>query len=467
MKSSAEIIRLERRRRVTVPEHGVTLDDFRAYMRTHDYIFMPTGERWPAASVNARVEPVTLVDPDGMPLLNNKGKKIKVKASAWLDEHRPVEQMTWAPGQPAVITDRLVTEGGWVDRPGANTFNLYRPPTLERGDASKAGRWRDHLHEIYPDDAAHIECFLAHRVQRPHEKINHGLLMGGVQGIGKDALLEPVKHAVGPWNFREISPKDIFGEHNDFVRSVVLRVNEVHDLGDDISRFAFYDRMKNYCAAPPHVLRVNEKYRPQYYVVNCCGTIMTTNHQYDGLYLPPEDRRTYFAWSDAKRADFPPIYWDRFWHWYEHGGGYGHVAAYLAELDISEWNAKAPPPRTKAWWNVVDAARAPEDSELADLLDKLGQPNAVTIAQLVEATLDSSTRKILPPFSGIRFWLKERKNRRVIPHRMRNCGYVPVRNDTPDDGLWKIGDKRQVVYARNNLLPAQQFQAARRLTDER
>jgi len=34
---------------------------------------------------------------------------------------------------------------------------------------------------------------------------------------------------------------------------------------------------------------------------------------------------------------------------------------------------------------------------------------------------------------------------------MEDAGYVPVRNDTADDGLWKIGGKRQVVYARSDL----------------
>ena len=34
---------------------GVSLDDFNAYMPTHSYIFTPSREMWPAASVNARI----------------------------------------------------------------------------------------------------------------------------------------------------------------------------------------------------------------------------------------------------------------------------------------------------------------------------------------------------------------------------------------------------------------------------
>ena len=32
--------------------------------------------------------------------------------------------------------------------------------------------------------------WLAHRVQRPQEKINHALFLAGNQGIGKDTVLE-------------------------------------------------------------------------------------------------------------------------------------------------------------------------------------------------------------------------------------------------------------------------------------
>ena len=37
-------------------------------------------------------------------------------ASAWLDRNQPVEQMTWAPGEPMLIRDRLISEGGWIER---------------------------------------------------------------------------------------------------------------------------------------------------------------------------------------------------------------------------------------------------------------------------------------------------------------------------------------------------------------
>lgn len=63
-------------------------------------------------------------------------------------------------------------------------------------------------------------------------------------------------------------------------------------------------------------------------------------------------------------------------------------------------------------------------------------------------------------------WIKDRKNRRAIPHRLEKCGYCPVRNDLADDGLWKINGKRQVVYADSSLPLAAQLKAARALTSQ-
>jgi len=82
----------------------------------------------------------------------------------------------------------------------------------------------------------------------------------------------------------------MLGRFNGFLKSVILRVNEARDLGE-IDRFAFYDHMKAVTAAPPDVLRVDEKNLREYSVPNVCGVIITTNHKTDGIHLPADDRR--------------------------------------------------------------------------------------------------------------------------------------------------------------------------------
>ena len=283
------------------PRKNMSLEDFHAYMPNHAYIFVPTREIWPAKSVNARIAPIAMKDARGEPVPDDEGKPKKMTASAWLDRHRPVEQMTWAPGLPELVHGRLIFDGAWFDQGGATTFNLYRPPQRHYGDPNAAGLWISHVRKAFGADANHIIIgWLAHRVQRPHEKINHALVLGGKQGIGKDSMLEPVKHAIGSWNFAEVSPQNVLGNFNGLLKSVILRVSEARDLGD-VDRFKFYDRSKALTAAPPDVLRVNEKNLREHYVPNVTGVIITTNHKTDGIFLPADDRRHFVAWSDLTR----------------------------------------------------------------------------------------------------------------------------------------------------------------------
>ncbi len=432
----------------------ISFHDFYAYMPSHNYIYVPGRAHWPGGSVNARLPLVKLADETGRPLVNNKGEQISLSPTQWLDKNKPVEQLTWAPGRSLIIKDELIIEGGWSRKFGAAVFNLYRPPEpLPGGDAAKANKWLEHVRFAYPDDADHIVNWLAHRVQRPEEKINHALLLGGDQGIGKDTLLEPVKRAVGPWNFREASPSQVLGRFNGFLKAVILRISEARDLGDS-DRFAFYDHMKTYTAAPPDTLRVDEKNMREYDIPNVCGIIITTNHKLDGIYLSHDDRRHYVAWSNLQKEDpkFQNGYWSDLWRWYN-AGGIAHVAAYLREVDLSGFDPKAPPPKTAAFWSIVDGNRPSEEAELADAIDHLENRDAFTLIHLRNVTTDTSLIE----------WLDDRKNRRTIPYRLEKCGYVPVRNDAAADGLWKLNGKRQAIYARAELPLREKLKAARRL----
>jgi hypothetical protein len=68
---------------------GVTIDDFRAYMPTHSYIFTPCREIWPASSIDARLPRVPVLDTNGQPM-RREGKIVTIAASRWLDKNRPV-----------------------------------------------------------------------------------------------------------------------------------------------------------------------------------------------------------------------------------------------------------------------------------------------------------------------------------------------------------------------------------------
>ena len=122
------------------------------------------------------------------------------------------------------------------------------------------------------------------------------------------------------------------------------------------------------------------------------------------------------------------------------------------ELDLSAFDPKAPPPKTPAFWDIVNANRAPEDDELADAIDALGNPDALHFELLIAAAK-----------GDIAEWLMDRKNRRALPHRLERCGYVSVQNPDAKDGMWKSKGERLVIYAKAGLTPEERIAAARKL----
>ena len=167
------------------------------------------------------------------------------------------------------------------------------------------------------------------------------------------------------------------------------------------------------------------------------GLIITTNHKTDGIYLPADDRRHYVAWSDRSKEDFPQTTGTSCGAGTQ-DGGFDHVAAYLAELDLVASTQRHRRRRRAAFWDIVNANNSPEDAELADVLDILGNPDAVTLQQLIARR------------SGDHRMADGSQEPPSIPHRLERCGYVSV-NPTQNTEVWVINGVRQEIYARAAL----------------
>ena len=258
--------------------------------------------------------------------------------------------------------------------PGNTIYNLYKPPVVEPGNPKQAWPWLELLHLLYPEEAEEIIDFYAHRVQKPAEKINHVVMLGGAPGIGKDSLLEPIIYAVGEWNYAGISPIEFLGRFNGFLKSVLLVINEARDLGD-VNSYGLYEHMKTVAAAPPHTLRIDMKNLQEFKIPNVTSVTITTNYLHTGLYLPINDRRHLVAWSDqpgtGEEGSWTSKDFDKYYDWLENQGGKQHVAAYLRQHDLSKFNPKAPPRKTPAFYRVANANRGEEEGALADAIDNL------------------------------------------------------------------------------------------------
>jgi hypothetical protein len=428
---------------------SITLDDLCSYAPSRCCIYRPCKTMWPNASIDDRIDKLPLLDASGNPIKNNSGKVVMIPASVWLAKHRSVEALTWDPGKPELIHGYVVVEGGYIEKPSATTYNFYRPPPdVKLGDPAQAARWVQHWHKIYPSDADHIIVWQAHRVQHPGIKINHALVLGGAVKIGKDTLLEALVQILGTWNFKNIKLNHLVGKNNEFLKSVIVRLSEARDVGErgtgDLYRLN--DHVKDMLATPPDTLRINEKYINEYYILNRVGMIVTSNYR-DALKLPADDRRHYVAFSECSSEEFSTDYWDAFWRWYEHENGFAHVAALLYRHDLSNFNPKAEPRKTAAFDYMVTASRGPTYSELADALDNLGNPQAVTINEVMASA---------PSLE----WLHDLEARRSVPHRFAECHYVSIGNPFAKDKLWRINGQRQVIYVHKDVPDLQRVEVA-------
>ena len=469
----------------------LTLKDFLYYLpeKGGGFVCIPQGADilWPAKSVDLQVPWI-----DDGPKLNPKKAKCttaeeRKKVDGFEDEFchdaegniehvwkkpsdviernpkQRVVGMTWWPGKPSVIHDTVFQlKGGIIPKKGAHTFNRYVPPYLIVTDIDKMTPrpWLDHINLLYPDDADHIIRWLAQRVQYPNVKINHALVLGGATRIGKDLILYPVTHAIGEWNFESTTALTVMNEpkFNPYLEAVICLIHEVEDFGDE-NRFGFYARMKPWLGGTAvSVLKVADKNVKVHPVVDVAGFVIGTNHKIRGLFLPPDDARHYVAWSyrtwddwgDATQDELVEKYHAPLFKWFDEEGGNERVAHYLRNLDLSKFNPKAPPPKTAAWHEIVNARRDPDVGGLERILDSLDNPPAVTVAEVARA----DSKQELNWFGG---------DRAVIPAQFEDRGYVHQPNE--GGGAWQYGAKtarkKVAIYVKAKLSAAEKMAAAR------
>ena len=184
--------------------------------------------------------------------------------------------------------------------------------------------------------------------------------------------------------------------------------------------------------------------------MNVTGVIITTNHKVGGLFLPPDDRRHFVAWSTVERSAFDEAYWAKYWGWLERWRRGGGRAIICGGSTSRGFNPKAPPPRTQAFWEMVNAMRSEKESEMEDIIDSLDKPTALTISDLI-------SRASTVGRHGFVDFLEERKNARVVGIRLEQCGYRRFANPNEKTGRWRVGGQRTGVYVAKELTDREAF----------
>lgn len=424
------------------PDKGrMSIDKFIFFAPDNKFMYRTGQTFWLAEAVNALVGSV------------DDGAGNLIKASVWLQKNRAANAITKDPSfEEDYVEGHAVRQGSLVPEENSATINQYQSPTIELGDAKLAGPFLAHLRRLLPrvGDADQFLNYMAHRAQHPEQKPRFALLIAGEMGTGKDTAIEMCLPPIGHWNVANISPSALDGNFNAFASAALVRVNEAANL-QDMSKWAFNEKMKVLIAGNPDKVTINPKYGHQYEMNMFCGVIITTNHLETGVYIPPGDRRYdvmvsatatemgFKPWDDCSEDRFRMNYFDELWGWFLREGGSSHVAALLMERDLRGWSSQNGQRKTQAYEDVVVAGLTSEHW-LLDAFETMGDPDVVRLDVVFEIVVNQNA-----------IMQKGEFVKRIMP-AMNRCGYWAVRNPTAKDGRWSIDPgSKTVVFARNGL----------------
>jgi hypothetical protein len=422
------------------PKAGdVPIENFIYYGPGNNYIYRPTGSAWVSSAVDVAVSPV-----------NEDGKILQ--ASDWLKMNQLATSMTCDPSIEDDFVKGFDNRHGEICKvPGSAIYNNYIKPTIEPGDSRLAQPFLEHCAKVFnkKGDCEQFLNYMAHRVQKPWEKPRFALLIAGSQGVGKDTAIEMCGPAIGTWNIANIDPSAFESQFNEYAASTLVRISEAANL-HEMSKWAFNERTKVLIAGTPDVMMINYKYGMKSPIRMYCGVVITTNHLGSGIYIPADDRR-YDVIETASMEemgiadiDIRRQYFDDLWSWFLLHGGDTHVAAYLANRDISGFSASNGQRKTDAHKTVV-AAGMSSDEWLADILDDLQDvENAHGRGKLFAVRGDVITSKAEQKGE------KAGDVKRKLGASLGRAGFQIYRNPDRQDGRWLIEGKRTTVYVKND-----------------
>lgn len=415
------------------------LTDF-MYDESQDaYWDLKSGELLKAAAVDGAV-PTSKWPMKQDPRSKDPMKKIPEKPSAHLNRFErgtTVQSATWWPGKPRIIEDHVFVRGHMKRVDGYKSLNLYNPPNYDRlKDNETVDLWLEHVERLFPDKRIreHFYDWAAFAIQHPDKKINHGILISGAQGIGKDSMLLPLRMAVGESNATEIGPDEISSNFNNFVKSVLIVINEVRPHKNGSFATSFYNRLKPILAAPPEQLKMEAKYQNPIYVQNVCRVVMTTNDPLD-MYIPDVDRRIFVMHSNlpSPKNDPKAAPYYRKLHRYLANGGCDAVIRWLLKRDVIDFDPSEPPFDTDGKTAIIEANKQVRRSFADDILDEYMEAHPTFEENSVIFTKDLiDFSKLFDDHEG---FLADVKQGSFI-HKMGKRGYRIAKKDK---AKWRSG----------------------------
>ena len=261
-----------------------------------------------------------------------------------------------------VGNDKLV-----VDEDGVRTLNTWKDGGVDavEGDASI---WHDHLRYLLPHEGERkwVLQYLAHLIQKPSTKIKSAIVLQSKQGVGKNLLVRAVKRMFHEKDVREVYG-GILGERwqAELGNTRLLALDELQI--DELK--TAYNRLKRW--ATEEIQLVERKGIDAFNVRSPRGIIIMTNSA-KPLAIEYDDRRLFVCSVEAaKRED---AYYRQL---VEVGLSDDSIAAfkyYLLHVDLSDFDANAEPPRTKAKDDLIRVSASVLEQVIVELRESGSAP---------------------------------------------------------------------------------------------
>ncbi|MEN3238967.1 DUF5906 domain-containing protein [Methylobacterium ajmalii] len=372
----------------------------------------------------------------------------------------PHSQMMLSPTMPKVMhRDYRAGDPNLIlqQEDGSKAVNLWQ----RGGVVPAAGDYQpilDYFKRFIPDTRSrdHVIQYLAHLVQHPGVKIEHGIVVTGGYGTGKGTLRDIMYDMFGVKNVQKVEGEELSDKNNSKWVNCQVLVFEETSQGE---KFEVYNRTKELVTG--ETFRVQDKYIARYEGRTPRGIFMASN-DVAPITIMRNDRRWFvcdtpespetedeLAANHAFFANVREIL----------NRDTSTVAAFmhylLTEVSLKGFTVKGAPPMTAAKKRAMEDSRTPAAGVLADLIAVGAHPfdrDVVSASQVLEAIKLSGWAQTV-----------ERMNMKKVADAIRSVGGFPVnvidgehlqvrvsRQLAPR--LWGIRNKAKLVNATTDEL---------------
>lgn len=230
-------------------------------------------------------------------------------------------------------------------------INSYRNDRVKplKGKKENYIEFINHIKYLLPTKNEHDYFFdwLAFAVQNPRQKIYHGFLLMGKQGVGKTILTPLFKQLFGPSNVCSPQNENLGDKFTKWARNTLFCI--INELKQD-DKYKFYNTIKPFLSDTE--VEIREMYREPYSIKNYMNVLAYSNEELP-IRMAKDDRRWYITKSPAERK--PDDYYKKLSEYLKINAAY--IMQWLLERDINNFNFGQHPKITKAKQIIIDESR--------------------------------------------------------------------------------------------------------------